>query len=42
MKDKHSIHIKGEGMKTYVFSMVIKPDEDRYDAAVPALPDCRT
>jgi predicted RNase H-like HicB family nuclease len=42
MKSKHSIHIKGEGMKTYVFSVVIEPDEDRYYAEVPALPGCHT
>ena len=42
MNDKHSIHIKGGGMKTYVFRVVIEPDEDRYYAEVPALPDCHT
>jgi predicted RNase H-like HicB family nuclease len=42
MKDKHAIHIKGKGMKTYVFRVVIEPDEDRYYAEVPALPDCHS
>jgi predicted RNase H-like HicB family nuclease len=39
MKNTHAIHIKGRGMKTYVFRVVIEPDEDRYSAEVPALPD---
>jgi predicted RNase H-like HicB family nuclease len=42
MKNKHAIHIKGQGMKTYVFRVVIEPDEDRYYAEVPALPDCHS
>jgi hypothetical protein len=40
MKDKHSIRIKGKGMKAYVFRVVIEPDEDRYHAEIPALPGC--
>jgi predicted RNase H-like HicB family nuclease len=40
MKNKHAIHIKGKGMKTYVFRVVIEPDEDRYYADIPALPGC--
>jgi predicted RNase H-like HicB family nuclease len=40
MKDKHAIRIKGRGMKTYVFRVVIEPDEDRYYAEIPALPGC--
>ena len=42
MKDKYSIHIKGKGIKTYIFRVIIEPDEDRYYAEVPALPDCHT
>ena len=34
---QHSIRIKGEGMKTYVFRVVIEPDEDRWSAHCPAL-----
>jgi hypothetical protein len=30
MTKKHAIHIKGNGMKTYVFRVVVEPDEDRY------------
>jgi predicted RNase H-like HicB family nuclease len=37
MKNKHSIHIKRRGMKTYVFRVVIEPDEDRWSAHCPAL-----
>ena len=37
MKHKHAIHIKGKGMKTYVFRVVIEPDEDRWSAYCPAL-----
>jgi predicted RNase H-like HicB family nuclease len=40
MKNKHSIHITGGGMKTYVFRVVIEPDEDRYHAESPVLPGC--
>ena len=40
MKKKHAIQIKGKGMKTYVFRVVIEPDEDRYHAEIPALPGC--
>jgi len=29
MNHTHAIHIKGEGMKTDVFRVVIAPDEDR-------------
>jgi predicted RNase H-like HicB family nuclease len=36
------IHIRGNGMKTYVFRVVIEPDEDRYYAEIPALPDCHS
>jgi predicted RNase H-like HicB family nuclease len=36
------MHMKGKGMKTYVFRVVIEPDEDRYYAEVPALPDCHS
>jgi predicted RNase H-like HicB family nuclease len=39
-KNKHAIHIKGKGMKTYVFRVVIEPDEGRYLAELPALPGC--
>jgi predicted RNase H-like HicB family nuclease len=42
MKHTHAMHIKGTGMKTYVFRVVIEPDEDRYYAEVPALPDCHS
>ena len=42
MNHTHAIHIKGEGMKTYVFRVVIEPDEDRYYAQLPALPDCHS
>jgi predicted RNase H-like HicB family nuclease len=38
MNNKHAIHIKGNGIKTYVFRVVIEPDEDRYHAGIPALP----
>lgn len=27
-------------MKTYVFKVVIEPDEDRYHAEIPSLPGC--
>jgi predicted RNase H-like HicB family nuclease len=37
MKDKHDIHIKGNGMKTYVFRVVVEPDEDAWHAYCPAL-----
>ena len=37
MKNKHAIYIKGRGMKTYVFRVVIEPDEDRWSAHCPAL-----
>ena len=37
MHNKHAIHIKGKGMKTYVFKVVIEPDEDRWSAHCPAL-----
>jgi predicted RNase H-like HicB family nuclease len=37
MKNKHAIHIKGKGMKTYVFRVVIEPDEGRWSAYCPAL-----
>jgi predicted RNase H-like HicB family nuclease len=37
MKNKHAIHIKGKGMKTYVFRVVVEPDEDRWFASCPAL-----
>jgi predicted RNase H-like HicB family nuclease len=40
MNKKHAIHIKGKDMKTYVFRVVIEPDEDRYYAEIPALPGC--
>jgi predicted RNase H-like HicB family nuclease len=40
MQNKHAIHVKGKGMKTYVFRVVIEPDEDRYHAEIPALPGC--
>lgn len=30
MENRILIHIKGDGMKTYVFRVVIEPDEDRY------------
>ena len=40
MKNKDSIRIKGKGMKTYVFRVVIEPDEDRYHAEILALPGC--
>jgi predicted RNase H-like HicB family nuclease len=42
MKHTHAMHIKGNGMQTYVFRVVIEPDEDRYYAEVPALPDCHS
>jgi predicted RNase H-like HicB family nuclease len=37
MKNKHAMHLKGKGMKTYVFRVVIEPDEDRWSAYCPAL-----
>jgi hypothetical protein len=37
LKRTHSLAIKGEGMKTYVFRVVIEPDEDRRLAHCPAL-----
>jgi predicted RNase H-like HicB family nuclease len=37
MQNKHAIHVKGKGMKTYVFRVVIEPDEDRWSAHCPAL-----
>jgi predicted RNase H-like HicB family nuclease len=40
MKHKHAIRIKGNDMKTYVFRVVIEPDEDRYHAEIPVLPGC--
>ena len=42
MKSNHSIAIKGKGMKTYIFRVVVEPNEDRYFAEIPALPDCHT
>ena len=29
-------------MKTYIFRVVVEPNEDRYFAEIPALPDCHT
>jgi len=29
-------------MKTYAFRVVIEPDEDRFYAEIPALPDCHS
>jgi predicted RNase H-like HicB family nuclease len=37
MKNKHSIHIKGDNMKTCVFRVLIEPDDDRWSAHCPAL-----
>jgi predicted RNase H-like HicB family nuclease len=37
MNKKHAIHIKGKDMKTYVFRVVIEPDEERWSAYCPAL-----
>jgi predicted RNase H-like HicB family nuclease len=37
MNKKHAVHIKGNDMKTYVFRVVIEPDEDRWSAHCPAL-----
>jgi predicted RNase H-like HicB family nuclease len=37
MKKTHAMHIKGKGMKTYVFRVVVEPDEDRWSAYCPAL-----
>ena len=37
MNNKPSIRIKGNDMKTYVFRVVIEPDEDRWSAHCPAL-----
>ena len=31
------MHLKGNGMKTYVFRVVIEPDEDRWSVHCPAL-----
>ena len=42
MKVNHSIHIKGGSTKTYVFRVVIEPDEDHYFAQIPALRDCHS
>jgi predicted RNase H-like HicB family nuclease len=41
MTDYRYIPIKGAGMTTYVFKVVITPDgNDRYYAEVPVLPGC--
>jgi predicted RNase H-like HicB family nuclease len=37
MKHTHAMHIKENGMKTYVFRVVIEPDEDRWSAYCRAL-----
>jgi predicted RNase H-like HicB family nuclease len=37
MTDYRYIPIRREGMKTYVFKVVIEPDEDRWSAYCPAL-----
>ena len=37
MSDYRYIPIKGEGMKTYVFKVIVEPDEDRWSAYCPAL-----
>lgn len=29
-------------MQTYIFRVAIEPDEDRFYAKIPALPDCHT
>jgi predicted RNase H-like HicB family nuclease len=42
MKRTQTLPIKGKGMKTYVFRVVIEPDEDRFYAEIPALPDCHS
>ena len=38
MRDKDAIHIKGNGIKTYGFGVVIESDGDRYDTETPTLP----
>lgn len=42
MKIDHTLKIKGAGTKTYIFRAVIEPDEGRYFAELPALPDCHS
>ena len=37
MNHQHAIHIKGNGMKTDIFRVVIEPDEARWSAHGPAL-----
>jgi predicted RNase H-like HicB family nuclease len=37
MQNKSAAHVWGKGMKTYVFKVVIEPDEDRWSAHCPAL-----
>jgi predicted RNase H-like HicB family nuclease len=37
MKRTHTLPIKENDMKTYVFRVVIEPDEDRWSAYCPAL-----
>jgi predicted RNase H-like HicB family nuclease len=41
MKNKHSIHIKGEGMKTYLFQVELEQEDDgRWSAWIETLPGC--
>jgi predicted RNase H-like HicB family nuclease len=37
MTDHHYIPIKGSRMTTYIFKVVIEPDEDKWSAYCPAL-----
>lgn len=38
MTDHHYIPIKGSRMTTYIFKVVVEPDEDKWSAYCPALP----
>ena len=42
MKNRPSVEVRGNGMKTYIFRVVVEPDEDRYYAEIPTLPDCHS
>lgn len=37
MNTNHAITIKGRGMKTYLFKVVLEPDDDLWAASCPAL-----
>jgi len=41
MKNKHAIHITGNAMKTYLFQVELKQeDDDRWSAWIETLPGC--